>query len=286
MKNFILKLFSVILILNLSCTNEVYELKVKKIESYNFTYKDKIFKVNYEIDEINKSYVPIEDESYRLLNRLNKDNESLITYVIDDKNYILFDNNKELSKFLDNKSLRFYRPPIEVDDPDGEEGEIGGGGSGAGNNAPNTPEVYSRLSLILYRDINWQTSFYWFVTPRECSSFSSDIGVTPEVRASNRLMRLKDFSNTNLWRIEQIGEDNGTCYSNEHVNNRPNDMITSVKIYNCIAQFYEDINYGGRSIVWDLRGTSRAISNFNYYHLNGFLSRSWNDKVSSIRLSD
>jgi len=268
MKKITLFTLFMITLLSLSCSNDsTYEatssinIENEIVEKHFFTYKNQILTISLTKDEKSGEFVPIEDDSFQLLNEINEKNKSLITYVLDSLNFILFDNDIDLSKYLkkgiNNKSN--YSKSISTtpyDDPN---------------------------SLAIYKDSNFNAQIYWW-SGLDNSGYGNNLYGCYFANADNE-NRLKDFATTSKWEVLQATTLVLCNYNNNAIGNNPNDRTSSVRVSNCYARFYENSYYGGRSFVLDARnGVFLQIYNLKDLRRASW-GRNWNDEISSVSLS-
>lgn len=261
----------VISIFYLSCTSELEDETTSTIQNEkkvteisNFTYKNKTYTITFERDEDSGEYNPIENDSFKFLNDVNEKNELLITYVIDDKNYILFENNENLLSYINKKSLsskeQKYSKSTSIGDP----------------------------YLHIYADASYSNNIIWTYSPNPYNTLPNIESFCSFTNGSD-IDRLKNFNNSSIWTVTgtiPVPYDNsGTCPGNDFINNNPNDKVSSIKVYGYLARCYENSNYGGRSFVLDGRINETGKYNLKKVKRASW-GRNWNDKISSIKLSN
>tara|TARA_R110002033_G_C3878955_1_gene237868 strand:+ start:1150 stop:1965 length:816 start_codon:yes stop_codon:yes gene_type:complete len=234
------------------------------IEKVNFTYNNQTFTVSFKKDEKSGELTPIQDDSFQLFNEINNKNASLITYYLNDENFILFKNDEDLSVYLKNISLTKNK-------------------SLSKNSSSNILSPYDNpYSLNIYNDSNYNKEITWYSNYPPTGSGPTPTGCYYKYGTNSE--RLKNFADTSMWKIYQ-GSLVVLCGSNEFIGNKPNDRVSSIKVAGCYARFYEDINYGGKSFVLDARFSGpKLITNLKDLRFSTF--HTWNDEISSISLSN
>ncbi|QFZ55646.1 hypothetical protein FEZ18_12990 [Oceanihabitans sp. IOP_32] len=207
-------------------------------------------------DEASGEKTPIENDSFEFLNDLNNRNESLITYVLDDENFILFDNEKDFSIYMNTISSTNKSTYSKVSSP-----------------------YDNPYSLRIYSNSNYNGLITWHsAKPNGGPQYNGcyfQNGTNSE--------RLRNFSDSTMWKVLQNNQV-VLCGSNAFIGNIPNDKVSSVRVSSCYGRFYEHINYGGRSFVLDARNSSSLqISNLKRLRRASW-GRNWNDEISSIKL--
>lgn len=227
-------------------------------QTSTFIYNNQKFTIKFKENQ-NGEYIPIEDESLLLLNNLNEKNESLITYIIDNDNFILFENNDDLSNYLnETKTTNKYmdlKSSTPYDDPN---------------------------SLRIYANDNFNTEIYWW-SGLNNGGYGNTSQYACYFSSGNNQDRLKNFAIPAMWTVYQASTPLLCTHSNNPIGNNPNDKTSSVKVSNCYARFYEHVNYGGKSFVIDARYSPQQINNLSSIRFSTF--NSWNDRISSVSLS-
>ena len=255
----------------LSCSNESSNDNSSpsvngEVENLNFTFKNQKFTVTYLKNVITEENTPIENDAFHYLNKINDKFESLITYVLDDYNFILFENNEELSLYLKKKVSLNKNTSTQFNEP-----------------------YDNPFSLRIYGNSNFDNEIFWHSSFPPIYSSNPFNSPTPIPNGcyyeyGTNSERLKNFSDTSMWKIFE-GNILVVCGSNEFIGNKPNDRVSSISVSGCYARCYEDANYGGRSFVLDARNSGiLQISNLkNLYRASW--GRNWNDNISSIQLT-
>ncbi|MFD0837425.1 hypothetical protein ACFQ0I_16725 [Mariniflexile aquimaris] len=270
MKKITLFTLFMVTLLNLSCSNDSTDettssinIENKIVERHFFTYKNQILTISLTKDEKSGELVPIENDSFQLLNEINEINESLITYVLDDTNFILFENEKDL--------LAYVSPVVSMNK----------------NTSTKLLDPYdSPYSLRIYSNSDYNNEVTWHSNypPIYSNGNHTSIPNGCYFEYGTNSERLQNFSNISMWQVFQ-GSFLNICGSNEFIGNNPNDKISSIRVSSCYARCYEDSNFGGRSFVLDARGSVLLqISNLKNLRRASW-GRNWNDEISSVSLS-
>lgn len=241
-----------------SCTTEqemntsISEEQIMDPQIINYTFNNTTYQVRYTLDE-DEQMVPIQDQSFKIVQQIVDNNETLIFHFIDDNNYILFQSNQELENYLDEMGTPLIDNSL--------------------TNKNLNPYVAANLQMFIDSYFNGY-QVYWGYTgiPGEpgCWQYS-----TAEER-------LRNFDVPYNWEVHISGPI--FCFGNSSFGNNPNDKVSSLQVHNVFAQFYEHANYGGKSITRDARGG--GSSSFNRLKSVGMgLFGNWDNEISSARLS-
>ncbi|WP_203258568.1 hypothetical protein [Hyunsoonleella ulvae] len=274
MKNLKLLFYLLIFGVILSCVTESDELTPKEdqlisnedneIAPLNFYYKNQTytlkFKINTNVENKNQTeqIIPIKDASFDFIKELDEKSETLISYMINKDNYILFENDNEFSSYLakTKKSLsgksNSYTTPY--DDP---------------------------TSLEIFTNSNYNSKIYWW-TDNDINGYGGSSACY--FRYVDNENRLKHFNSSANWTVHQTNSVT-VCFSNAPFGNNPNDKMSSLKVKDCLARFYEHSYYGGRSLVIDARTTINPLVIANLHDYRMTWRRTWNDDISSVKLT-
>ncbi|WP_396638299.1 hypothetical protein [Maribacter sp. R77961] len=243
-----------IALLILSCSdNENQIIENENFETINYHFNGTVYTLTLERNEQDEM-IPVENKALNEIDNIIDENENIIFHDVDDKNIMLFSSDYELAIYLESVGS-----PLSIKST---------------NSKALSP--YTSGNLYMYIDSYYNGSLVLWDLP----SFS-----TLECYQTGSMEnRLKNFSITSNWIVRQ---DNGVSnctinFNNNAFGNNPNDKVSSLTVNNVFARFYEDANYGGRSITRDAR--TNGSSSFSRLKSVRYRGR-WDNRISSVKLS-
>jgi hypothetical protein len=133
----------------------------------------------------------------------------------------------------------------------------------------------------MFTNSNFNTKIYWW-TNNDINGYGGTSACY--FKYVDNENRLKHFNSSANWTVHQTNFVT-VCFSNAYFGNNPNDKMSSLKVKDCLARFYEHSYYGGRSLVIDARYTISPLVIHNLHDWRMTWRRTWNDDISSVKLS-